>query len=484
LMGKDSEKLAGAALSVLSGKSVTYADARFESIRHERLESSSGALSNLSHSTDRGFGIRVLKKGGWGFASSSILTEAEVRRIALLAVEIAEASATLLGEPAELTPGQAIKGSYNTRVLRNPFDMTTKEKVDYLLHLESLVQNRPQIRLTSSSLDFRQLEKLFVSTEGSHITQTILHSGAGQSVTAFGEGRQMATRSYPTSQGGQFKSGGFEIIEQMGFESGAEKICEEVQQLLSASPCPNERTTLVIDGSQVSMQIHESVGHALEFDRVLGEEANFSGTSFATPDKFGTLQYASNIVNIVADPTAEGGLGSFGFDDEGVPARKVDLIRSGILTGYLSSRETAARHHVPLSSSMRAETWSHVPIVRMTNTILLPGTTPLKDVISEVEEGIFMSSTSSWSIDDRREDFRFGCEIGWKIRNGELAEVVSRPSYSGNTIEFWNSCDAIADSDSYELWGTPNCGKGQPSQNARTSQGAPAARFRNVEVGT
>jgi len=480
----DKSKLAEEALLVVSKAGAAYADIRFEDITQERFETSGGKLSNLSYASDGGFGIRVLKNGAWGFASSSRVNPEEVRRVAALAVEIAEASSTVMKEAVSFPPQPAIKDSYEARGQKDPFSMSVAEKVDYGLYLDSLLQNKKGIRFTSSSLDFRRIEKHFFSTEGSEITQSIIHSGAGMAVTAFGEKGKMARRSYPASQGGQFKSGGFEIIERMDFGSGAERICAEALELLSASRCPSRKTTIVLESSQVSMQIHESVGHALEFDRVLGSEANFSGTSFATLEKLGKLKYASGIVTIVADPTVPGGLGSFGYDDEGVPARRTELIRDGVLVGYLSSRETASKYSVPLSSSMRADGWSNVPIVRMTNTILLPGSRTLKEIVSEVEDGILMSTTSSWSIDDRRENFRFGCEIGWLIRDGKTIEPVSSPSYSGNTVEFWNSCDAIADKDSFELWGTPNCGKGQPSQNARVSQGASAARFINVQVGT
>ena len=238
-----------------------------------------------------------------------------------------------------------------------------------------------------------------------------------------------------------------------------------------------------MSGDQVSLQIHESIGHALELDRVFGAERNFSGTSFATIDKLGSLKYASDIVTVMCDSTIPHGLATYGYDDEGTPTRPVPLIEKGILVNYLSSRETAARIGKESTAACRANSWLNVPIVRIANVNLMPGDKSFEDILAGIDEGIYMDTVNSWSIDDERRYFQFGCEIGWLIKGGKLAAPIKNPTYSGCTTKFWNSCAAIADRGSYRIWGTPNCGKGQPGQNARTAQGASPARFDSVEVG-
>ena len=229
--------------------------------------------------------------------------------------------------------------------------------------------------------------------------------------------------------------------------------------------------------------MHESIGHALELDRVFGAERNFSGVSFATPDNLGKLRYASDIVTVASDSTIPHGLASYGYDDEGVPTYRAELIKDGILVNYLSSRETAAKIGRDSTAAMRANSWSNVPIVRISNIILSPGDKSFEQLLSEIDDGIYMEGVKSWSIDDERKYFQFGCEIGRLIKGGKLGAPLKNPTYSGCTTDFWNKCSGIADRASYRVWGTPNCGKGQPGQNARTAQGASPARFDNIEIG-
>jgi TldD protein len=218
-------------------------------------------------------------------------------------------------------------------------------------------------------------------------------------------------------------------------------------------------------------------------DRVYGSERNFSGTSFATPEKRGSLKYASDIVTVTSDPSTPGGLGSYGYDDEGIAAAPVTLIKNGVLVDYLSSRESAARLGTVSSGAMRGESWINLPLVRMTNINLTPGKGTLDELIAETDRGVLIVTPASWSIDDRRENFQLGGEIAYEITGGKLGQIYKNPVYSGNTVEFWNSCDRIAGESEYRMWGTPNCGKGQPGQNMRTGQGAAPARFVNVKVG-
>jgi len=285
---------------------------------------------------------------------------------------------------------------------------------------------------------------------------------------------------------------GWEFVTEQDLVGNAARIAEEAVALLSADPCPEDVTTLILGGSQVALQVHESCGHAIELDRVFGAEAGFAGTSFLTPDKLGNFRYGSEVVNITADATLPGGLGTFGWDDEGVPAQRVDIVREGLFVGYLTDRETARRLLRLLGPSpyvtgqsngtARASGWNRIPMIRMTNVNLLPGTWKLEDLIADTDRGIFMDTNRSWSIDDRRLNFQFGCEIAWEIRGGRLTRMLRNPIYTGITPEFWRSCDAVCDADHWVLWGTPNCGKGEPMQVGHTGHGASPARFRNVRV--
>jgi len=337
-------------------------------------------------------------------------------------------------------------------------------------------------------MNFRREESWFLCSEGADIHQTKYSSGAGYAALAFA-GSDIQKRSYPTSFGGQWQNKGYELIEELKLVENARRIGEEAVALHKADKCPEGPLTLILDGAQLGLQIHESVGHPIELDRVLGMEANFAGTSFLTLDKLRKLRYGSDLVNVVADARQEHGpgLGTFAYDDEGVPAQCTPIITKGLFTGYLSSRDTA--HTIGLDRSggtLRAESWNRLPIIRMTNISILPGEKPLtlEQLIADTDHGIFMETNRSWSIDDKRYNFQFGCELGWEIKNGKKTRMLKNPSYSGITTEFWNSMDAICSRDEWTLWGTPNCGKGQPQQVMGTGHGASPARFRNIKVGS
>jgi TldD protein len=276
------------------------------------------------------------------------------------------------------------------------------------------------------------------------------------------------------------------LVEDLRLLENAARVAEEAVALHSADQCPEGRFDLILDSSQLGLQIHESIGHPIELDRVLGTEANYAGMSFLTLDKLNKLQYASEIVNVVCDARLEHGpgLGTFAFDDEGVPAHATDIIRHGQFVGYMTSRETAAAVGEKRSNgTMRADGWARIPLIRMTNVSLRPGAQTLEEVFA-ADHGIYMETNKSWSIDDKRYNFQFGCEIGWEIRNGKRIRMLKNPSYSGITTEFWNSCAAIAGPKHWTLWGTPNCGKGQPEQVMGTGHGASPARFRDIKIGS
>jgi TldD protein len=243
------------------------------------------------------------------------------------------------------------------------------------------------------------------------------------------------------------------------------------------------RTTVILSGNQLALQTHESCGHPIELDRVLGTEAAFAGTSFLTTDRLGSFRYGSEHVNIQIDSVLPGGLGTFGYDDEGVPASRGWAVRDGIFVGYLMSRETAAALSRASNGTMRADGWARLPLIRMTNVSVMPGTWRLADLIADTDDGILMDTNRSWSIDDKRFNFQFGTEIGWEVKKGKRGAMLRNPTYTGITPEFWGSCDAVCSQSDWVMWGTPNCGKGQPGQGAHTGHGAAPARFGNVRVG-
>ena len=459
-----------------------YADFRAARVTTETVRLANGKPDLIDRKVTLGFGVRVLADGAWGFAAYPDLGLNTVSAAVKEAILIAKASALLSPGAVQLESAEPVKGEYFTPMEKDPFAVTLKEKVQYLQHLDELLRQNAGINQTETFLEFRREEKWFYSSEGSAITQTIVHSGGGMTAAASRSRREVGERSFPTS-GGQHVSGGYEAIAAMDMDSGCAAIAAQAVALLDAPSLPERKTDLILSGDLVSLQIHESIGHPLELDRVFGSERNFSGTSFATPEQLGRLRYASEIVTVKADPAAPGGLGSFGYDDEGVPAYPATLIDKGILVNYLSSRETAGRIAKKSTAAMRGELWSDLPLVRMTNINLEPGQGTLEELIADTEDGVLIETPANWSIDDRRENFQLGGEIAWEIKHGRRGQMFKDAVYSGSTVAFWNSCDRICGPQEYKIWGTPNCGKGQPGQNMRTGQGASPARFRGVSVG-
>jgi len=295
-------------------------------------------------------------------------------------------------------------------------------------------------------------------------------------------GGEIQRRSYPDTR--YQVTGGWEAILKWDIPGNAERIAAEAAQLLTADPCPrNIVTNLVIGGAQLALQVHESCGHPVELDRALGTEISMAGASFLTTEKLGNFRYGSKVVNLTADAVRPLGLGTFGWDDEGIPAQTTPLVREGMFVGYLTSRETAATLGQESNGAMRASGWNRAPIIRMTNISLEPGTWAFDDLIADTGEGIYVENNRSWSIDDLRYNFQFGTEIGYEIKNGKLGRMLRNCTYTGITPEFWNSCDAVGNADHWIMWGTPNCGKGEPGQTAHTGHGAAPTRFRNVRMG-
>ena len=466
----------------VSAKKVAYGDCRIVETEQENIAVRNGVVEAITLTHDLGFGVRILKNNGWGFSSSKELTRTEIGKVVNQALSIAESSERVPGKPVKLDELPPQKGKYATKFVKDPFQVPLSDKVNLLLSCDKILRANPKVKIGAASLSFFRVKKYFASTQGAWIEQTILFSGGGIFCYGMQDG-EMQRRSYPTSFGGNYAQKGYEFVEAMELVENAEKTREEVLMLLSAEPCPQARTTLIIGSNQLALQVHESIGHPTELDRVLGTEESYAGTSFVTLDKLGKFQYGSDKVNVYADATIEGGLGTFGFDDEGVPGQRFPIIKQGTFSNYLTSRDTAPVLKQKSNGTARASGWNRIPLIRMTNINLEPGTWRFEDLIADTKDGIYLDTNQSWSIDDKRLNFQFGTEIAYKIENGKMSKVYKNPIYTGITPEFWRSCDAVANRDSWILWGLPNCGKGEPGQTAYVGHGTAPARFRKVMVG-
>ena len=466
----------------LARRGVDYADVRFERLLHESLVVEHNQVTSISLSESAGVGVRVLIRGSWGFASTPHLAPSSLKRAAAQAIAIAKASASINKKSVRLAPVESVKATHRSPWQIDPFEVPLNKKLDYLLWATSCLLGPKAIKRAAAHMDFYKRVKFFASTEGSQIEQRIIESGAGLEVVAQ-QGSEVQSRSYPNSHHGALAQAGFEYVKQLDLVGGAKTIQTEVLHLLRAEPPKAGVTTLVLDPTQVVMQLHESCGHPVELDRVLGQELSYAGGSFLTPDRLGHFRYGSDEVTIVANATVPGGAGSFGYDDEGAPAQRVELVRNGIFVGYLSSRESAARLGLAASGgAMRAESWDVPPLVRMTNVNLEPGEATVEALIRDIRRGYLLATNKSWSIDDRRLNFQFTTELGWEITNGKLGAIIKNPLYTGITHKFWQRCTGVSDRSTWKLWGVPNCAKGEPMQLMHVGHGAAFARFDGVTV--
>jgi TldD protein len=476
--------LAERALAAATRNGVTYADVRVEDARERHITTKNGKPANVATYESMGAGIRVIADGCWGFAATDDLSPKGLERAANLAIEIARSGVAAKKRDVVIAPEDAHEAVWVSPCAIDPFTVAVEEQLQLLIAVDGELLKTPGITLAESSFVCSRKRQFFASSPGSRIDQTRTVTGAGFTAYSFKDD-EIQKRSYPNSFGGQYQLKGYELVQELDLVGNAPRFADEAVALHSADACPEGHFNLILDGSQLGLQIHESIGHPIELDRVLGTEANYAGMSFLTLDKLNSLQYGSPIVNVVCDARLEHGpgLGTFAFDDEGVPAQCAPIIRDGGFVGYMTSRETAAQIGQPRSSgTMRAEGWARVPLIRMTNVSLMPGAQTLDDVFDT--DGIYMETNRSWSIDDKRFNFQFGCEIAWELRGGKRIRMLKNPTYSGISTEFWNSCDAIAGPDHWTLWGVPNCGKGQPEQTMGTGHGASPSRFRAVKIGS
>lgn len=473
--------LAERALDAALAAGAEYAECRVVDRSAQHLIVKNGVVAAVESSDDEGLGVRVIADGAWGFAATSGLFGESIDDAARLAVRIAKASARVESEPVRLSPLEPAIGNYHTPVAKDPFAVSLEDKLDLLLRTDAALARVPEVRVRECSLEFDRERRFFATSDGARIEQTIIESGGGLDATATSDD-DVQTRSYPNSFGRHQLCAGWEAIESFDLAGNGERIAAEAAALLIAERCPEGVMTVILDGTQAAMQVHESCGHPTELDRVLGSEAAFAGTSFLTPDLLGSFRYGSEHVTMTADSTRENGLGTFGWDDEGVPARRTVLVDRGMFIGYMTSRETAAALGQESNGTMRADGWSRIPLIRMTNVNLEPGESSLEEMIAGTERGVYLETNRSWSIDDRRLNFQFGTQNGWEVVDGERRRLVRNALYAGRTPEFWGSCDAVAGPSEWAMWGVVNCGKGQPLQSMHVGHGAAPCRFRNVNV--
>jgi TldD protein len=472
------EKAIDAAVAAGAG----YADSRVVRRRAQHVATKNGEVDSVSDAETEGIGVRVLVDGAWGFAGDPRLSEEGARDAALRAVAFARASASRARSRVHLAAIPPATGEYAAPVERDPVEVPLEEKIALCLRAEEGMR-RPEVKITEATVRAMREERLFRSSEGASVTQRFVECGGGIDALAVSDDGRVQNRSYPSAHGGSSGQTGWEFVEELGLDREAPRVGEEAAALLTADACPSGVTTIVVDAEQMVLQVHESVGHPTELDRVYGTEAAYAGTSFLKPDDLGGLRYGSEHMHVTADPTTALGLGTFGWDDEGSPARRQPVVEGGVLTGYLASRETSALIGRDLGGSMRADSWSRMPLVRMTNLHLEPGAGSLEDLLADVDDGLYLCTNKSWSIDDKRLNFQFGTQVAWEIKKGKLGKMLRDPTYMGVTPEFWGRLDAVAGTEEWTMYGLTNCGKGQPGQHAHVSHGTSPARFRAVQVG-
>jgi TldD protein len=461
-----------------------YAEARWVDTDSEDLRVRNGRVDELDRTRATGLGVRVRVGGGWGFAATRDVSAAGAEAALARALALAEAQPAGAARPLAALDAPA-RGHWASPCERDPFAVSLEDKLALLLEADAALRADARVAVALSSLHARRVDKAFASTDGAACTQTAVQCGGGVQAlavdTATGEAQ---ARSYPTSHGGLIAQAGWEHVLALDLVAHAARVGSEAVELLSAPPCPEVTTDLVLHPEQVALQVHESIGHALELDRILLGEASYAGESWVTEDRLGALRYGSEQLTVTADATLPGGLGSFGWDDEGVEAARTELIVAGELRGTLSNRESAAAVGLERSGGCaRAEGFARQPIVRMTNVSIEPGDAgSLEDLIAATDRGLYLESNRSWSIDDRRLQFQFATEVAREIRGGELGRLYRNPVYAGVTPRFWGSLDAVGDAAAWRLWGLTNCGKGEPGQVMEVSHGAAPARFRDVQV--
>jgi len=460
-----------------------YAEARHVHALREDLAIHDDLVDAVDADESAGLGIRVLVGGAWGFAATRDVSSAGADAALKRALAVAAAQPAAGARP--LAPVMPSVGHWEGPCAIDPFAVGLEARLSHLFAAVAAMRGDARIIRAEASATMVRTRKALVTSDGTAVTHTATECGAGLEATA-AAGGEIQTRTYPSSHGGNVAAAGWEHVLGLDLLAHAPRVAEEAVELLTAPELPGGRRTLILHGEQLALQLHESIGHALELDRMLLGEASYAGTSWVAPsDLDASLRYGSERLNVTADATLPGGLGTFGWDDEGVPAARTMLVENGILRAALSDRQSAAAAGLPRSGGCaRAEGFARQPIVRMTNVSVEPGDAgSLADLIADTDDGLYLESNRSWSIDDRRWQFQFATEVAREIRGGELGRLYRNPSYAGITPQFWGSLDAVCGRQEWGLWGLTNCGKGEPGQIMQVSHGTAPARFRDVQVG-
>ncbi len=461
----------------------SYADARLVRRRNENVATREDHVVTVASGESYGIGVRVVAKGAWGFSAASKVDGAVAEAVAQRAVEIALTNAKLQKRPVELAPVPTYRASWATPTKVDPFTVPLADRAAMLLSIWPEAKAVAGVKFCSAWCEALGEWKLFASSEGSLIEQSIVRLGAGYQVTA----SDAATGDFVTRESElPPRQTGWEYIASAPLRADARRIAEDaVAKLRAPSVVPGKRN-LVLTPSNLWLTIHESVGHPTELDRALGYEANFAGTSFATPDKLGKLKYAAPHVTLYADKTVPGGLATCGYDDDGVKTQKWDLVKDGLFVGYQTTRDQAGWIGEKASrGTSYAEDYASIPFQRMPNVSLAPGAKAgvgLAEVIAATDDGILVSGNGSWSIDHQRYNFQFGGQTFHEIKGGKVTGPLRDVAYQSNSVEFWNSCDMLGDEKSWELHGSLHDGKGEPSQTNAVSHGCPPARFSQVNI--
>jgi TldD protein len=472
----------------LKGAGATYADARWYPYEeNNNLNMWNGNLKNTSFSRESGIGVRVLYKGAWGFSASSEMSD--LGSLFDKAFDNARVAAERVTFPIRLAEKDAIQAKFTSPCRINPFEVPLAEKVAFLKEMDEKL-NQEGVFQRSSDLTFVRKQIIFADSEGSEIEKEITEVFASLAVTGMDSQGEMQERKFRLNKMGD--SRGWESVDRQFFSDNADRIVRELNQVLAAEDCPKEDRSVILLPGIMFLQTHETIGHALELDRILGYELAFAGGSFVTLDDFGSLRYGSEKLTARANALVPNSPGSFGFDDDGIPAQDVVLIDKGILVGAITGRqmveEANARARKPIFSGSgganRATAFYRVPIERMTNINIDAGKDgSLDDIVKNTEKGIILDGDRSWSIGSNREQFHFGTEIGWLVEDGQVTKVVKNSTYKGDTVRFWNSLSAVGNESTWQVVYVDNCGKGQPNQIMQLGHGIPVCRFDNVRIG-
>ena len=472
----------------LQSAGATYVDARWYPVEETNdLLMWNGNLKDASYSRESGVGVRVLYKGAWGFSASSDL--GDLSGLFEKAFDNARVAAERVTFPIRLSEKDAIQGSFTSPSQVDPFSVPLADKIAFLQAMDEQLK-KDGIVQRMASLTFMRKQIVYLDSEGSEIEKNITEVFPGLRVVGVDAQGVAHTRKFSPSRIGGTR--GWETIDVDLFVENAERIVKELNQVLVADPCPKEDRSVILLPGIMYLQTHETIGHPLELDRILGYELAFAGGSFVTLDDFGKLRYGSTKLTARADATLPNTPGSFGYDDDGVPAQNNLLIDKGILVGAITGRqmveEANARARRPIfdgsSGANRATAFYRVPIERMTNINIDPGQDgTLEDIIANTERGIILDGDKSWSIGSNREQFHFGCEIGWLVEDGKVTDVVKNSTYKGDTVKFYNSLSAVGDESTWTVRYVDNCGKGQPNQIMQLGHGVPVCRFDNVRIG-